>query len=87
MALEINRKEACDITDLLYEVLEVSDKDWDDVEQAFFDANIYPVDGDNHISLGDNDLVIDKSELKWLNDALVLILKEANLKSLYIQLD
>lgn len=87
MALNINKKYTCSITDLLYEVMEVSDKEWDLVETVFFKAGIYPEMQHTCISLDDNGVVISQDDLKWLNDALVSILKEANMNSLYIELD
>lgn len=69
---------SCEVQDLIKEVSKVSGKSYSNVEGAFFTCYLYPESKAVYISDS-----LD-SDIEWLNDAVNSILKQNNIKSLYI---
>lgn len=95
MTLNVVKKNECDIGELIDSVINSTNQEWDIVEAAFFDLSIYPEDRHGcHLSFCDKTnsvipvaVMNKKPLLKWVDESLVSIFKESNIKSLHVVID
>ena len=89
MSATISNKKSIDIGDLIYEIMTISDREFEEVEKAAFDADFYPDPYDRYISLVDGNAIDLKKlpQLEWLNSALVKILNNLDVDKIIVDLD
>ena len=85
MALKTITEERAEISDLIYEIQEISEQTYEFIEQALFDAKLYPENGITFLKFEENEsqktvlsseMLKKNPSLEWLNIVLIRIINE-----------